>query len=149
MGFSVRSKQDCYAGLLFLFFGLFALYLARDYPVGSAMRMGPGYFPAVLGGLLTVVGAAVVVRGMLVRSEAPTRLALVPLILVLSSIALFALTVERLGIVLSVVLVVVVSSLPSGEFRWREVILLSVVMAALAVGLFTKGLGLPFKVLPG
>jgi len=145
----IRGKQDFLAGLLFLFFGLAALVLARDYPFGSSMRMGPGYFPTILGGLLSLLGAVVLVRGLLVRGEPLGRFALAPTVLILSAVALFALTVERLGIVLSVILVVGVSAMPSGQFRWHEVVLLAVVMVAIAVGLFTYGLGLPFKVFPG
>jgi hypothetical protein len=149
VGFGIRGRQDFLAGLLFVFFGAFALYLARNYPVGSAMRMGPGYFPTILGGMLVVLGTAVLVRGLIAPGEKLGRSALMPLVLVLASVALFAVTVERLGIVVSVVLVVFVSSLASGRFKWLEVTLLAAVMVALAVGLFTKGLGLPFKILPG
>jgi hypothetical protein len=149
VGVGIRGRQDFLAGLLFVFFGAFALYLARNYPVGSAMRMGPGYFPTILGGMLVVLGTAVLVRGLIAPGEKLGRSALMPLVLVLASVALFAVTVERLGIVVSVVLVVFVSSLASGRFKWLEVTLLAAVMVALAVGLFTKGLGLPFKILPG
>lgn len=149
MGFRIRSRQDFLAGLLFVFFGAFALYVAREYPFGSAMRMGPGYFPMILGGMLLVLGAAVVTRSMILPGEALGGFAPMPLVLVLASVALFALTVERLGIVLSVVLVTFVSSLASGRFRWLEVSLLAALMAALGVGLFTEGLGLPFKIFPG
>lgn len=149
MGSGIRGKQDFLAGLLFLFFGLAAVFLARDYPFGSSMRMGPGYFPTILGGLLALLGAAVLVRGLLVRGEPMGRFELGPTVLILLAVALFALTVETLGIVLSVTLVVFVSALPSGHFRWHEVVALALVMVGIAVGLFTYGLGLPFKVFPG
>jgi putative tricarboxylic transport membrane protein len=149
VGFGIRSRQDFLAGLLFVFFGAFAVYLARDYPMGSAMRMGPGYFPTILGGMLVALGGAVIVRAFVVPGEKLGGVALMPLLLVLASVALFAVTVERFGIVLSVVLVVFVSSLASGRFKWLEVSLLAAVMVALSVGLFTKGLGLPFKIFPG
>jgi hypothetical protein len=123
--------------------------LARAYPFGSSMRMGPGYFPTILGGLLALLGAAVLVRGLLVRDEPIGRVEVGTTLLILAAVALFALTVERLGIVVSVALVVLVSALPSGHFRWHEVTVLALVMAGLAVGLFTYGLGLPFKVFPG
>jgi putative tricarboxylic transport membrane protein len=146
---AVRGARDFFAGLLFLFFGALALYLALDYPMGSAMRMGPGYFPVILGGLLSVLGLLTLVRGLVQKSDPPRGFALASLLLVLGAVGLFALTVERFGIVVSVTLVVAVSSLASGRFRWLEVLALTVVMVALAVGLFTEGLGLPFKVLPG
>jgi hypothetical protein len=149
LGSAIRGKQDFLAGLLFVSFGLAAVIIGRDYPFGTSMRMGPGYFPTILGWLLTALGLVLVVRGMLLRDEPLGRIALAPTLFVLGAVALFALTVERLGIVVSVALVVLVSALPSGHFRWHEVLGLAVVMIALAVGLFTYGLGLPFKILPG
>jgi len=135
--------------LLFVSFGMVALLVGRDYPMGTAMRMGPGYFPMILGALVTLLGLVLVARGLLVRGEPVEAPAILPLLLVLASVALFALTVEDLGIVAAVVGVVVVSSLARGKPHWGEILLVSVVMAALAVGLFTKGLGLPFKIWPG
>jgi hypothetical protein len=144
----IRGAQDFFAGVMFVAFGALALYLAREYPFGSAMRMGPGYFPTVLGGILTVLGGILLVKGLLVRGPGTGAFALGPLLLILSAVALFAVTVERAGILVAVALVVVVGALPSGQFRWHEVLILLVVMGALAVGLFTYGLGLPFKVFP-
>lgn len=145
----VRGLQDFFAGVLFLCFGVAALYLAQDYPFGSAMRMGPGYFPTILGGILALLGLVILGKGLLVPGPGVGTFAWLPLLLVLSSVALFAVTVERAGILAAVALVVGVSALPSGQFRWHEVLILIAAMAALAVGLFTYGLGLPFKVLPG
>jgi hypothetical protein len=145
----VRGLSELLAGLLFAGFGGCALYVGSDYPLGTAMRMGPGYFPAILGGLLVLFGTILAVRGLLVDGERPGNFALVPMLLVLASIGIFAVSVERLGIVAAVVLVIVVSSLASGEFRWKEQLGLNAIMVALAVAGFTWGLGLPFKVFPG
>jgi hypothetical protein len=146
---SVKGTGDFLAGLMFIGFGLLALYLSRDYPMGTASRMGPGYFPAILGMLICLLGAGVLLRGLLVRAQPPRNFALLQAVLVLSAIALFAATVESLGIVVAVALVVVISSLAGGTPRWVEVALLAMVMVALAVGMFTYGLDLPFKVWPG
>ena len=145
----IRGQQDFWAGLLFVSFGVLALFVGRDYPVGTAMRMGPGYFPMILGGLVSLLGLALTVRGLLVRGEAIEKLAILPLVLVLASVAIFAWTVEDFGILAAVAGVVVVSSLARGRPHWGEILLVTVVMCALAVGLFTKGLGLPFKIWPG
>lgn len=144
----IRGSSDLLAGLLFIGFGAAAVYLAGGYPLGSAMRMGPGYFPTILGGLLTLLGTALLIRGLVLPGKATSPFGLGPLFLVLLSVALFAWSVDRVGIVLAVVLVVLVSSMASGRFRWTEVLILAFLMAGLAVGLFTKALGLPFKILP-
>jgi putative tricarboxylic transport membrane protein len=143
----VRGVTDFLAGLLFAGFGVLGLYLGRDYPIGSAMRMGPGYFPAVLSGLLLALGALAMLRGLAIRGDPPHSFA--TLLTILASVGIFALTVERVGIVIAVVLVTVVSSLASGTWRWKEQLVLNAVMVALAVGLFAKGLELPFKIFPG
>lgn len=144
----IKGASDFYAGLMFVAFGLLALYLSRDFPMGTASRMGPGYFPTILGVLICALGGGVMLRGFLVRGESPRNFALVQAALVLAAIGLFAWTVESLGIVVAVTAVVVVSSLASGTPRWIEVVLLALLMVALAVGLFTYGLDLPFKIWP-
>lgn len=144
----IKGASDFYAGLMFVAFGLLALYLSRDFPMGTASRMGPGYFPTILGVLICALGGGVMLRGFLVRGESPKNFALVQAALVLAAIGLFAWTVESLGIVVAVTAVVVVSSLASGTSRWFEVLLLTLLMVGLAVGLFTYGLDLPFKIWP-
>jgi len=144
----IRGQQDFWSGLLFVGFGTVALAVGRDYPMGTAMRMGPGYFPMILGGLIALLGGLLLLRGLLVNGESTGRPAMRPLLFVLASVALFAYVVEELGIVAAVVGVVVVSSLARGRPHWGEIALVSVVMVALAVGLFTNGLGLPFKLWP-
>jgi hypothetical protein len=133
---------------MFIGFGAAAFFIGRDYPMGSAMRMGPGYFPTILGSLLALLGLAILVRGAVGAATPPPSFSLKPLVLILAAVAAFALTVERLGIIAAVLLVVLVSALAGERFRWREVLPLALIMVALAVGLFTKGLGLPFQLAP-
>jgi hypothetical protein len=148
VGARIRNVTDVLAGLMFIGFGAAAVVLGRDYPMGSAMRMGPGYFPTILGALLSLLGLAILLRGLVSRGGPPLTFAVKPLVLILTAVALFALLVERLGIIAAVAMVVLVSALASERFRWREVLPLALIMVALAVGLFTKGLGLPFRLGP-
>ncbi|MBI5967269.1 MAG: tripartite tricarboxylate transporter TctB family protein, partial [Deltaproteobacteria bacterium] len=64
MRIKIRNPKDLYAGLVFIFFGVFALLMARSYPMGNAMRMGPGYFPSILGGSLALLGLVVAARSL-------------------------------------------------------------------------------------
>jgi putative tricarboxylic transport membrane protein len=144
----IRSIADFLAGLMFLGFGAAAVLIGRNYPMGSAMRMGPGYFPTILGSLLALLGVAVLLRAMAGTATSPPVFSLKPLALILAAVVAFALTVERLGIIAAVALVVLVSAAASEQFRWREVVPLALIMAALAVGLFAKALGLPFQLTP-
>jgi len=144
----IRNPKDFYSGLVFIFFGLLAVIISRDYPLGSAMRMGPGYFPAILGGLLTLMGLTIASRALLLSGDGIKAMAFRPLIMVLVSVVAFALLIRPLGLILATLALVVVSSLGGLEFRVREVLLLYVMLAALAVCLFVYSVGLPIKVWP-
>jgi Tripartite tricarboxylate transporter TctB family len=135
--------------LLFLFFGLVAVIVSRSYPMGSALRMGPGYFPVILGGLLTLIGIACCARSLLVRGGAIEAIGARPFLLILLAVGVFALGIESAGIVITTVLSILIAALASRESRALEVVALMIFMLALAVGVFTYALGLPFKVFPG
>lgn len=149
MSISIRSPRDFFAGLIFLFFGVLAAYVARDYPMGSAVRMGPGYFPFVLGVLLALLGACICIRSLALVGERVEAMNLRALSLVLGAIGVFAATIESAGIVIATILLVGVSAAASPESRQREVAALIALLLTLAVGVFTYGLGLPFKIFPG
>jgi hypothetical protein len=149
MSIQIRNPRDFCAGLLFLFFGAVATWFARDYPMGSALRMGPGYFPMVLGVLLLLLGAATCAAGLALRGEAVERMRARPLVLILAAVGAFALAIEPAGIIVATVLATVLATAASAESRVREVAVLVVVLLALAVGVFTYGLGLPFRLVPG
>ena len=148
MSISIRSPRDFCAGLIFLFFGALAAYIARDYPMGSAVRMGPGYFPYLLGILLALLGMVICIKSLMIHGERIESASLRALLLVLGAIGVFAATIESAGIVIATTLLVGVGAAASPESRLREVAVLIVFMLALAVGLFTYGLGLPFRILP-
>ena len=148
MSISIRSPRDFCAGLIFLFFGALAAYIAREYPMGSAVRMGPGYFPYFLGILLALLGVVISVKSLLIHGERIESVNLRALLLVLGAIGVFAGTIENAGIVIATALLVGVGAAASPESRLREVAVLIVFLLALAVGVFTYGLGLPFKLFP-
>lgn len=145
----IRSPKDFFAGLLFLFFGGVAAYVARDYPMGSALRMGPGYFPLVLGVLLVLLGLAACIRGLAVKGERIEGMRFRPLLLISGAVGIFAVAIENAGIIVSTALAVAAAAAASRESRIREVVILVIVLLALAVGVFTYALGLPFKLMPG
>ena len=117
--------------------------------MGSTMRMGPGYFPMVLGVLLALLGLTACIRGLGIKGERIESVRFRPLLLILGSVGIFAIAIESAGIIMSTVLTVVLAAAASPEGRPREVVYLLVVLLALAVGVFTYALGLPFKLMPG
>jgi hypothetical protein len=106
----LRSQRDFFAGLIFLAFGAIAAIVARNYPIGSAVRMGPGYFPFVLGCILALLGLAIIARGLLREGPAPERAYWRPLALILGAIGVFAFSVESLGIALATALLVAIGA---------------------------------------
>ncbi len=141
--------KDFFAGLVFLGFGAGAVAIARGYPMGSAMRMGPGYFPTLLGGLLVLLGLALVARAFWLGDEPVEAWAFRPLLLVHGAVVAFALAVQPLGLVVAILALVGLSRLGGEDFRALEVAALFFFLTALAIGLFVYGLGLPFRVWPG
>lgn len=149
MKIDIRNRRDFCAGLLFVFFGVVAVVVATDYPTGNALRMGPGYFPTLLGSTLFFLGLLIQVRSLFFHAEAMKPWIPRPILVVLGAVLSFAFLIESAGLVLATLAVVIVSSLAGEEFRLRELVLLSLMLVALAVGLFAYGLGLPFKIWRG
>jgi Tripartite tricarboxylate transporter TctB family len=141
----LRSK-DFWAGVIFIAFGAAFIFIARDYALGSAVRMGPGYFPTMLGWLLVAIGLIVGAMGFF-TAEPIQRGALRPF-LILVAIVLFALALEPLGLVAATLVLIFVSALGGHEFHWVESLVLSAILIVVAVGVFWWGLGLQFKILP-
>lgn len=144
----LRNQRDFLAGLMFVFFGAVAAYVARDYPMGSAERMGPGYFPIVLGCLLAILGAIICLRAFILSGPRPEQTYWRPLLFILISIGAFALTVDMLGIVIAVTLLLSIGASASPESRPIETVFLVLALLALTLGVFVYALKLPFQVWP-
>jgi putative tricarboxylic transport membrane protein len=148
----VRGSKDLFAGLIFLGFGLAAMRIAdNDYPMGTALRMGPGNFPVLLGGILALFGVYLVARGLGWPEKTPVPVAWNwrPVSCIVASMLAFGFLMPRLGLVSALVAMFFIVTLGGREFRWREVLVLTVVMTALAVGVFVVLLKLPFQLFPG
>jgi len=144
----IKSPKDFWAGLMFLGFGLFFVIGAGHYRLGSAARMGPGYFPVMLGGLLAVIGGIVFFGSFVTRGGKVAPIPLRLLFLITLSLLGFGYLLQPIGLVLALVLLIVLSAWAGHEFRLREVLLLSFVLIVLSVVVFAKGLGLPFPLWP-
>ena len=144
----IGNPKDFYAGLLFMAIGLADLMIIRSYPLGTSSRMGPGYFPRILGILLVGLGALLSLRGFRSGGEAISRWHWRPLSIVLLSVLIWGLTAQRLGLVVASLALVFVSSVASDEFGWREALLSGAIQAAAMAALFIYGLGIPLPVWP-
>jgi len=192
----VKNGKDFWAGLMFIGTGVAFTLGAQNYPMGSAVRMGPAYFPTMLGGLLALLGAIIFFRAFFSHIEhsvrvfpfrlpvliaalvvgggayfaaslfknapmaefAATGLALALFIgafgpramfVILIAVVIYGYALKPLGLVISTVILIVMSALGGHDFRKKEIVILTIVMALFSVFVFVKGLGLPFNLWPG
>jgi hypothetical protein len=142
-------SKDFLAGLMFIAFGLGALYLGRHLAVGTTVRMGPGWVPHALSYIMLVLGSIISVIALFVpgdRTEAPHWK---PITMVTIGIVLFAVLLERTGMLPALVALVLVASLGGDEFKIVEVIGNMVVLAILSIIVFKIGLGMNIAVIEG
>lgn len=144
MKVELRENRDFLSGLMFIVIGLGAIFIARDYPIGSALRMGPGYFPVALGGILFLMGLYVMVQGLIKKEEVKGNWSVRALIVLPLAVVIFGLLVERAGFVPALLVLTVIAAAAGGEFKWREVLILAAALTAGSVGLFIYGLGMPY-----
>jgi hypothetical protein len=145
----VRHPKDFWSGLLFMGIGAFALIYGSKYTLGTAARMGPGYFPRILGILMLVLGALLALRAFRLRGDPVPGWRWRPTLLVLGSVVLFGAIVKIAGMAISTVVLIVIASAASHEFRPKEALIAGVFLAALAVGVFVLGLNLQLPIWPG
>ena len=195
----IKSPKDFWAGLMFIGFGMFfALWAVSNYQMGSAVRMGPAYFPALLGGLLAVLGAMVLIESFAMDPGGHAKLVLPyskydfaiavailavfaaatylvnlprdyailaatvvisvlsvlfrpgtkPLVLICAACVAYGYLMKPLGLVASTAALVFIAAFGGHEFRWKEVVILYVLLIVFSVLVFVKGLTLPFPLWP-
>lgn len=147
MNFSIRNPKDFWAGVIYSIVGFAAVYIARDYEMGSAVRMGPAYFPTVLGGLLALVGAAALVRSFITPGEPIGIFALRSTLIVCGATVLFAMLLRGAGFAIALIVLVLVSSYASVKFRWGTAAVLAIGLAVFCALVFLRGLGIPLPLL--
>jgi Tripartite tricarboxylate transporter TctB family len=144
----LNLNRDLIAGLMFAAWGIAGLWLASEYPRGTALRMGPGYMPVMLCWGLVLLGGAIATKGALRAGAKLAGWHLRPLVLVLAAILAFAVLIEPAGLALATLAIVLIGAAAGLEFRFGEALALALGLAAGAVGLFVYGLKLPMPVWP-
>lgn len=146
----LTPRRDIFAGLFFMAIGLGFFFVSRTYNLGSASRMGPGYFPMLLGAVLTFIGALVSLQGLRQTSDGGENVPLAArsAVIVIGSTLLFALALSYAGLIAAVVVLVVVASAAVGrQFKWQT-FALAAGLAAFSALLFVTLLGLPVPLWP-
>ena len=149
MALHIKSSQDFWTGCAFMAFGSVTVALSQSYPLGSAARMGPGYFPTVLGAFLAAIGLVILLKSLGSADGGNVERVNVWLLLrVLVAVAAFAVLLNPLGLVLTAVVVVVLAASAGHEFRLGEALISAVILAVLSYALFIWGLNQPIPVWP-
>jgi Tripartite tricarboxylate transporter TctB family len=143
------DRKDVWAGIVLIVSGAAAVFIARDYPFGTLLRMGPGFFPTVLGGLLVLFGIHVLAKGLRSAEKveagwSPRAMIVLPL-----SLVLFGVLIDRAGLIPALAALIAGSAAAGKQFKLGEVILLSAFLIAFSVAVFVWGLGRPYTLVVG
>ncbi len=147
----IKSEKDFWSGLMFIVIGLGFAWGATNYSFGSAARPGPAYFPFGLGILLAVLGAIVLAKAVLLDTRGGDKIEpwpWKPWVIILGAVVMFGFALPRLGMIVTLPLLIGVASLASGEFRIKEVLINAVVLTLGCWLVFIKGLSLTIPLWP-
>jgi hypothetical protein len=147
----IKSQKDFWSGAMFVVVGIGFAVGATQYSFGSSARPGPGYFPFGLGILLALLGALVLFKALTIETEGGDPIGAIawkPMALIVAAIVVSAVALPRLGMVITMPMLIVVAALASDEFRWRDAAIMSVVLTLVCWGVFIKGLSLTVPVWP-
>lgn len=155
----IKSERDFFSGLMFLIIGIAFAWGATKYTVGQAARMGPGYFPLMLGIILAILGSVILFESMVVETEDGEKVGKIawrPLGFIVGSNIIFgillgglpALGVPAMGLIVAIYGVVLVAAQAGDQFRIKEVLILATILAVVSYLAFIKLLNLQFPVWP-
>ena len=142
-------SKDFLSGLMFIAFGLIAIYFGQKLAQGTAVRMGPGYVPRMLSYILLGLGGLICVVALVSGSEPVEKPKWKPITMVTIGIVCFALLFERAGLLPALVVLILISSLGGEEFKLTEVIGNMVALAILCTLVFKLGLGMNISIVRG
>lgn len=147
----IKSQRDFWSGLMFVAVGIGFAWGATNYSFGAAARPGPGYFPFGLGILLAILGAFILFESLVVETEDGEPIGtwgFRPLIIIMVSVGLFGWLLPRLGMALSLPILIVMASLAGDEFHWKDAIVSIVVLTLGSWLIFIYGLKLVIPLWP-
>lgn len=147
----IKSEKDFWSGLMFIAVGIAFAWGATYYSFGSSARPGPGYFPFGLGVIMALLGALILFESLTIEVEGGDKIGSWPLkpgLWILGAVVVFAFALPKLGMAISLPLLIAISSAGGDEFRWKEVLVNCIVLTVGSWGIFIKGLGLTIPLWP-
>jgi hypothetical protein len=145
----IKSPRDFASAVTFLLIGFAGLWFSQDYSLGTAARMGPGYFPTLVSGLLMLLGLIVGIGSLRVEGPAIAAMNWRSIGLIVAAIIVFGLLIERAGVVVAIIVSATIAAFATREVRTLEAVGLAVFLAALCVVLFIYALGQPLPLFGG
>ena len=149
MKIELRNNKDFWAGIMMVSTGAASVLIARDYPFGSTTRMGPGYFPTMLGGILVLFGIYIMIVGLRTGEKITVHCSKRSLILLSLSLVAFGVLMTYVGFLPALAVLTFGSASAGQEFKFSEVLLLTLILTGLSVAVFIWGLGLPYPLIKG
>lgn len=147
----IKSQRDFWSGLMFVVVGIGFAWASTEYSFGSSARPGPGYFPFGLGVLLAILGGMVLFKALTIESEGGDPIGAIawrPLIVLVGAIVMFGFALPRLGLVITLPLLITISSLAGDEFHWKDALLNCIILTIGSWFIFVWGLKLVIPVWP-
>ncbi len=144
----IRSPKDFWSGLLFIAVAVFFIVLATRYRFGTPERIGPAFFPIMVGLLLAALGAIIAGRSLVLDGPPIEHMHLPPLLVTIAAVVLFGIALGWLGLVAAIVVLVIVGSYADRSARLIESAALAAVLAVFSVAVFVWVRGLPLPVWP-
>jgi hypothetical protein len=147
----IKSERDFWSGVMFIAIGIGFAVGAGNYSLGTSARPGPGYFPLMLSVIMAVLGAIVLFKSLTIETEGGDKVgafAWRPLLIVVVSIVVFGLLLPRLGLFLTVPVLILMVSFATSEFTWIGTLINAVVLTVFSWLVFVVGLKLTIPLYP-
>ncbi len=156
---AIKSQKDFFSGLLFMAVGIAFAWGATNYTVGTGARMGPGYFPLLLGICMAVLGGVITFKALVVETPDGDKIGSIawkPLFFIIAANLIFGLLLGGLpsikfpafGLILAIFALTFVASMAGDEFKFKEVFILAIILCVMSYGAFILLLKLQFPVWP-
>jgi hypothetical protein len=147
----IKSQRDFWSGLMFVVTGVVFAVGATNYPLGASARPGPGYFPLMLSVIMAILGGIVLFKSLTIETEGGDPIGSIawkPLLVIVAAITVFGIALPRLGLIITVPILIIMTSLAGDEFHWKGVIGAAVVLTVGAWAIFVLGLKLTIPMWP-
>lgn len=146
------KNKDLLAGLMFVAIGATFWYGASSYQIGSAARMGPGWFPSVLGAIMTFLGVLIAALGLKNQSKWSATEGIGwtfrPVIILTAAVILFGFALPTLGMIIAIILLCFISGVAAHDKEYKSLAMITVIMCIFCAAVFIWGLKLQMKLFP-